>query len=88
MPGQILQDSIKQKVIQGSMEFTNDGKLLLTGMNTEGDSTANYTLSEDGKILTVIFNGHQQVNNIKELSKSKLTLRDQTSGSTITAVPK
>lgn len=88
LPGQILPDSIKQRVTQGTMEFTNSGKLILTGINMGSDNTATYTLSEDGKTLTVNANGQQQVNNITELSSSKLTLRDQTSGSTITAVPK
>jgi hypothetical protein len=88
MPGQILPDSIKQKVTQGSMEFTKDGKLVLTGLNVGGDNTATYTLSEDGKTLTVVANGQTQTNDVRELSKSKLSLHDQTSGSTITAVPK
>lgn len=88
LPGQILPDSVKQKVIRGTMEFTSNGRLLLTGINMGGDNAATYTLSDDGKILTVIANGQQQVNNISELSTTKLSLRDQNSGSTITAVPK
>lgn len=88
MPGQVMPDSIKNSISQGTLEFTNDGKMSLTGMATGGDQSGTYTLSDDGKTLTVISNGKSEMNDVTELSKSKLMISDKTTGSTLSAVPK
>ena len=87
VPGQVLPDSIKNNIKQGTMEFTKDGKLNLTGMGMGGDKSGTYTLSEDGKTLTVVTNGQPEVSDV-ELSKTKLTIHDKANGSTLTAEPK
>jgi hypothetical protein len=88
VPGQVLPDSVKNSIKQGTMEFTKDGKLALTGMGMGGDKSGTYTLSEDGKTLTVVTNGQTEVNDVTELSKSKLIIHDKTNSSTLTAEPK
>ncbi len=88
MPGQAMPDSVKSMISQGTMEFTKDGKMTLTGMGTGGDQSGTYTLSDDGKTLTVVTNGKSEMNEVTELSKSKLKIEDKANGSTLTAVPK
>ncbi len=88
MPGQAMPDSVKNTISQGTMEFTKDGKMTLTGMGMGGDQSGTYTLSDDGKILTVMTNGKSESNDVTELSKSTLKITDKTSGSSLTAVPK
>jgi flagellar basal body rod protein FlgG len=88
IPGQVLPDSIKNNIKQGTMEFTKDGKLSLTGMGMGGDKSGTYTLSEDGKTLTVVTNGQSEVNDVTELSKSKLVIHDKANNSTLTAEPR
>lgn len=86
IPNMPLPDSVKASVMKGTMEFTKDGKLTITGMGT--DQSGTYTLSDDGKTLFVITNGETQSNEIKELSSSKLVLFDKTNNSTLTATPR
>lgn len=86
IPNMPLPDSVKASVMKGTMEFTKDGKMTLTGMGT--DQAGTYTLSDDGKTLFVITNGETQSNEIKELSSSKLVLVDKKNNSTLTAAPR
>ena len=86
MQGQTMPDSIKNKIMQGTMEFTQDGKYMITGM--EADKSGTYVLSDDGKTLTVTTNGAAEMNDVMELSKSKLVISDKTNGSKLTATPK
>ena len=88
MPGQTMPDSVKGNIAKGTMEFTKDGRILLTGMGKGADQAGTYTLSDDGKILTVVTNGRSEVNDVTELSKSKLVIVDKLNGGTLTAVPK
>ena len=81
-----LPDSVKASVMKGTMEFTKDGKMLITGMGN--DQSGTYTVSEDGKTLFVVTNGQTQSNDIKEVTSSKLVLFDKTNNSTLTAVPR
>ena len=81
-----LPDSIKASVMKGTMEFTKDGKMNLTGMGN--DQSGTYTISEDGKTIFVVTQGQTQSNEIKEISSSKLVLFDKTNNSTLTAVPR
>lgn len=81
-----LPDSVKASVMKGTMEFTKDGKMLLTGMGN--DQSGTYTISEDGKTIFVVTQGQTQSNEIKEITSSKLVLFDKTNNSTLTAVPR
>ena len=86
VPNMPLPDSVKASVMKGTMEFTKDGKMLITGMGN--DQSGTYTVSEDGKTLFVVTNGQTQSNDIKEVTSSKLVLFDKTNNSTLTAVPR
>jgi hypothetical protein len=86
VPNMPLPDSIKASVMKGTMEFTKEGKMNLTGMGN--DQSGTYTISEDGKTLFVVTNGQTQSNEIKELTSSKLVLFDRTNNSTLTAAPR
>lgn len=83
VPGMTMPDSIKNQLMQGTMEFTKDGKLLLSGMGN--DQSGTYTISDDGKTLTVVSNGRTETNKIDELTKSKLVITDNTNGSKLSA---
>ena len=86
VPNMPLPDSVKASVMKGTMEFTKDGKMIITGMGN--DQSGTYTLSDDGKTLFVVTNGQTQSNEIKELTSSKLVLFDKTNNSTLTAAPR
>lgn len=88
MPGQAMPDSIKNTISQGTMEFSKDGKLSLSGMGMGADQSGTYTLSDDGKTLTVITNGKTEMSDVTELTKSKLKITDKNTGSMLTAEPK
>ncbi len=88
MPGQAMTEDVKSAMSQGTMEFTKDGKMTITGMGTGNDQSGTYTLSEDGKTLSVVTNGKTDVNSVAELSKTKLSIKNNTTGGTLTAVPK
>lgn len=86
VPNMPLPDSTKAAVMKGTMEFTKDGKMLLTGMGT--DQSGTYTLSDDGKTLFVVTNGKSESNDILELTSSKMVLQDKTNNSKLTVVPR
>lgn len=88
MSGQSMPDSAKNMISNGTLEFTKDGKMSLTGMGTGGDQSGTYTLSDDGKILTVVTDGKSETNDVTELSKSKLVIVDKAKNNSLTAVPK
>ena len=81
-----LPESVKASVMKGTMEFTKDGKMHITGMGN--DQSGTYTVSDDGKTLFVVTNGQTQSNDIKEITSTKLVLFDKTNNSTLTAVPR
>ena len=84
--GEQMPDSLKAKMMQGTMEFTKDGKIMLTGMGD--DQSGTYTLSDDGKTLTVTVSGHPETDDVNELSSSKLVITDKAQGGKLTAVPR
>lgn len=86
VPNMPLPDSIKASIMKGTMEFTKDGKMSITGMGQ--DQAGTYTLSDDGKTLFVVNNGTTQSNDIQELTSSKLVLFDKANNSKLTAVPR
>lgn len=79
-------DSVKASAMKGTMEFTKEGKLNITGMGK--DQSGTYTLSDDGKTLFVITNGKTESNDIVELTTSKMVLSDKTNNSKLTVVPR
>lgn len=86
VPNMPLPDTTKASIMKGTMEFTQGGKMLLTGMGNNKSGT--YTLSDDGKKLFVVVNGKTETNEIKELTNSKMILVDETNNSRITVIPK
>jgi len=86
VPNMPLPDSIKTSVKKGTMEFTKDGKMLLTGMGN--DQSGTYTISDDGKTLFVVTNGKTESNDIVEITSSKMVLSDKTNNSKLTVVPR
>ena len=86
VPNMPLPDSIKASVMKGTMEFTKDGKMILSGMGN--DQSGTYTLSDDGKTLFVITNGKTESNDILEITSSKMVLQDKTNNSKLTVVPR
>jgi hypothetical protein len=86
IPDMPLPDSVKANAMKGTMEFTKDGKWLVTGMGN--DQSGTYTLSEDGKMLFVVSNGKTESNEIVELSGSKMVLLDKSNNSKLTVVPR
>ena len=86
IPNQTMSDSDKAKILKGTIEFTKDGKMIIRGMGD--DQTGNYTLSEDGKTLTVVTNGKSEDNTVEDLTSSKLVLTSKNDGGKLTAVPK
>ena len=86
VPSMPVSDSIKKSLLRGTMEFTKDGKLILTGLGN--DQTGSYTLSDDGKTLFVVTHGKTENNDIMELTKSRMVLLDKTNQSKLTVVPR
>ena len=73
-----IPDSIKAKMTStATMEFTADNKYILTGVQAT-PSNGTYSVSDDGKILTIIDNETKkpEVDSINELSGSKLVITD------------
>lgn len=81
-----MPDSQKTKMKETVLEFTKDGKMSITGWVR--DKSGTYTLSEDGKTLTVVTGGRSEDSEVSELTSSKLVLLDKRSGNKLTAVPK
>lgn len=86
IPNMPLPDSTKGLIMRGTMEFTQGGKMLLTGMGNNKSGT--YILSDDGKKLFVVTNGKTETNEIIELTNSKMILVNKTNNSRITVIPK
>lgn len=86
VPNMPIPDSVKATAMKGTMEFTKDGKINITGMSN--DQSGTYTLSDDGKTLFVVTNGKTESNDIIELSSSKMVLSDKTNNSRLTVVPR
>lgn len=86
IPNTPMPDSIKQELMKGTMEFTKDGTMSLTGMGN--DQSGTYSVSEDGKTLTTVSNGKTEASEINELTKTKLVITDKTNGAKLTAVPR
>lgn len=86
IPDMPLPDSVKANAMKGTMEFTTDGKWIVTGMGN--DQSGSYTLSDDGKTLFVVSNGKTESNEILEISSSKMVLLDKSNNSKLTVVPK
>lgn len=86
-PNMAVPDSIKKALMQGTLEFTKDGKFLVTGMGLD-DQSGTYAISADGKKLITVTNGRTETNEINELTKSKITLTDTRNSSRLTAVTK
>lgn len=86
VPNMPIPDSVKAQAMKGTMEFTKDGKMILTGMGN--DQSGTYTLSDDGKTLFVVTNGKSESNEILELTSSKMVLSDKTNNSKLTVVPR
>ena len=86
VPDMPLPDSIRATLMKGTMEFTKDGKMTMTGMGN--DQAGTYSISDDGKTLFVITNGKTESNDIVELTSSKLVLNDKVNNSKLTAVPR
>ena len=86
IPNMPMPDTAKATLMKGTLEFTQDGKMIITGMGKNQSGT--YTLSDDGKKLFVIVNGKTETNEIKELTTSKMILIDKTNNSKLTVVPR
>ena len=86
VPNMPIPDSVKATAMKGTMEFTKDGKISITGMGN--DQSGTYTLSDDGKTLFVVTNGKTESNDILELTSSKMILSDKTNNSKLTVVPR
>lgn len=86
VPNMPVPDSTKASVMKGTMEFTKDGKLIISGMGNDQKGT--YSLSDDGKTLFVVINGKTESNQIMELSSSKMILVDKANNSKLTVVPR
>lgn len=86
VPNMPIPDSVKATAMKGTMEFTKDGKINITGMGN--DQSGTYTLSDDGKTLFVVTQGKTESNDIIELSSSKMVLSDKTNNSRLTVVPR
>lgn len=84
-----LPDSIKKQLMDKvTMEFTKDGNYSITGI--DNDQKGTYTISDDLKTLTINHEGgvKAEVNDIDELSKSKLVLTDKQTSTKITLIPR
>lgn len=86
VPNMPIPDSVKAAAMKGTMEFTKDGKINITGMGN--DQSGTYTLSDDGKTLFVVTKGKTESNDILELTSSKMVLSDKNNNSKLTVVPR
>jgi heat shock protein HslJ len=86
VPNMPIPDSVKATAMKGTMEFTKEGKINITGMGN--DQSGTYTISDDGKTLFVVTNGKTESNDIIELSSSKMVLSDKANNSRLTVVPR
>ncbi len=86
VPNMPIPDSVKATAMKGTMEFTKDGKINITGMSN--DQSGTYTLSDDGKTLFVVTKGKTESNDIIELTSSKMVLSDKANNSRLTVVPR
>ena len=86
VPNMPIPDSVKAAAMKGTMEFTKDGKINITGMGN--DQAGTYTLSDDGKTLFVVTKGKTESNDIIELSSSKMVLSDKANQSILTVGPR
>ncbi len=86
IPNMPLPDTAKVSLMKGTLQFTRDGKMILTGMGKNQSGT--YTVSDDGKNLYVIINGKTETNEIRELTPTRMILIDKTNNSKITVVPR
>ncbi|MDQ6756119.1 MAG: lipocalin family protein [Bacteroidota bacterium] len=87
-PNMVVPDSIKNALRQATMEFTKDGKFLITGLGMGDDQSGTYSLSDDGKKLITVTYGRSETNEINELTKIKMIITDLRNSSKLTAVPK
>ncbi|MES2777978.1 MAG: lipocalin family protein [Bacteroidota bacterium] len=81
-------DSVKKNMISTiSIEFTKDGKYMAaTGTSTDNGT---YSLSDDGKSLTMTANGGKvEESTVEEITKSKLVIVDKASSTKIVMEPK
>ncbi len=81
-----MPDTAKATLMKGTLEFTQNGKMIITGMGKNQSGT--YTLSDDGKKLFVMVNGKTETNEIKELTSSKMILTDNSNNTKLTVVPR
>jgi len=86
IPNMPMPDTTRATLMKGTLEFTQDGKMIITGMGKNQSGT--YTLSDDGKNLFVIVNGKTETNEIKELTTSKMILIEKPNNSKLTVVPR
>lgn len=86
IPDMPLPDSVKANAMKGTMEFTKEGKWIVTGMGN--DQSGTYTLSEDGKTLFVVANGKTETNEIVEITGSRMILLDKSNNSKLTVEPR
>ena len=86
MPDIPIPDTVKAAAMKGTMEFTKDGKWLVTGMGK--DQSGTYTLSDDGKTVFIVSNARTETNQVLELTKSKMILFDSTNNSKLTFAPR
>lgn len=86
LPDMPLSDSVKAVAMRGTMEFTKDGKWMVTRMGH--DQSGIYTLSDDGKTIFIISKDKTETNKIVELTKSKMILFDSTNNSKLTFAPR
>ncbi|MEO7309640.1 MAG: lipocalin family protein [Chitinophagaceae bacterium] len=84
-----MPDSIKKDIMdKATLEFTKDGKYMITGI--PNGETGAYTLTEDGKTLTMTpsTGGAGETSELNEIAKDKMVMTGKSSGSKITAVPR
>ena len=86
IPNMPMPDTAKTTLMKGTLQFTQDGKMIITGMGKNQSGT--YTLSDDGENLFVMVNGKTETNEIKELTTSKMILIDKSNNSKLTLVPR
>ena len=76
------------ELLHAEMEFTKDGTFSLTGAAPFiVNQTGTYTLSKDGKRVTILSNGTPGTREIIELSSSKLIMKDSEKNIKWSAIP-
>ncbi|MEO5647990.1 MAG: lipocalin family protein [Chitinophagaceae bacterium] len=79
-----MSDQEKQIMLKLEMDFTKDGKLIVTGL-PQGTKTGSYSLSEDGKTLTTTDpGGNSTPNDVSTITKNKLVFKNPKDGLTFT----